>query len=65
MTEMKYMRMITKSLAGIENHAMNNKGTVLCEKLEFNNGSQTYENMDQNRCLTRYTETNFIFWTSH
>lgn len=35
MTEMKYMRMI-KGLAGIENHTMNNKGTVVCEKLEFN-----------------------------
>lgn len=40
MTEMKYMRMI-KGLAGIENHTMNNKGTVLCEKLEHNNGNQT------------------------
>lgn len=51
------MRMITKGLDGIENQSMNNKGAVLCERLEFNNGSQTYENMDQNRCLTSYTET--------
>lgn len=59
MTEMKCMRMITKGLAGIENQSMNNKGAVLWETLEFNNGSQTYENMDQNRCLTSYTKTKF------
>ncbi len=53
------MRMITKGLAGIENQSMNNKGAVLWETLEFNNGSQTYENMDQNRCLTSYTKTKF------
>lgn len=58
MAEMKCMRMITKGLAGIENQTMNKKGAVLWE---CNNGSQTYANMDQNRCLTSYTETKFIF----
>ncbi len=62
MTEIKYMRIITKGLGGIENYTMNNTGTVLCEKLEFNNENQTFENVDQNRYLTSYTETKFFFF---